>query len=381
MKRTTAAALTLAGALLGGCKSVPLAADPLSPSRSVARRQLFSVDWWLPLVEQFKLLELAPREPAQPALDAATGNVILVTRDGYVRAVGEDGTLRWSHKAGGYFNAGATVQDGRVYVPGGDGTLYALDAAKGTELWRYATGEELASPPVIVEGKVLVASVSDAVYAVESATGKWLWQYRRETPSGFTIRGVSMPAVEGTTAYLGFADGVVVALDVQDGTARWERQVSRLGGAFPDVDTTPVLSEGRLYVASYKDGLFALEKATGRVIWNTPTRGITHLVARGPVLYASGDSQVGAYLAESGQQTWSVPLPKAVGRQATLFQDMLVVPVQESLLFVDLGTGAVVTRWDPGQGVTAAPLALPGRLVVLSNLGYVYGLALGGDQG
>lgn len=375
------AALTLAGALLLGCKSVPLAADPLSPQPSDTRPKPFGVDWWRPLVTQRKLLEVGQRELAAPAYDPERHQYIVLTSDGVVHALAEDGEPRWTYRAGGSFNAGATVHEGKVLVPGGNGTLSALDAASGALLWKYDTGEELGSRPVVAEGKVFVASQNDAIFAVESATGKWLWQYRRETPSGFTIRGVSTPVVNGGVLYLGFADGVLAALDLQDGAARWERQLSRIGGSFPDVDTTPVLVDGRLYVASYKDGLFALDPATGQVLWNTPVRGITDLLARGGVLFASGDGQVAAFRAEDGQQVWTLPLEREAGRQLAFVHGMLLVPVQDSLVFVDPSAGRVMTRWDPGQGVTAGALPAGGRVLVLSNLGYVYALVVRGDAG
>ncbi|MCI0572229.1 MAG: PQQ-binding-like beta-propeller repeat protein [Myxococcaceae bacterium] len=381
MMRLLPAVLVLSGALLVGCKSVPLSSDPMDSGVTRPAGQLFKVEWWKQLVHEQALLQTGPREVAQPAYDSERQQVIALTRDGVVHALGVDGKPRWTYRTGAFFSAGATIHDGKVLVPGGNGTLYALDAAKGTPVWTYDTGEELATSPLVADGKVLVASHNDALFAVDAASGKWLWQYRRESPSGFTIRGVSTPVAGDGLVYLGFADGVVSALELSDGTPRWERVVSSPGGTFRDVDTSPILAGGRLYVASYKDGVFALDPATGRVVWNTPARGLTDLLARGDVLYAAGDGQVAAFLAENGKQVWSLPLPKQAGRRLSFAKGYLLVPVQESLLFVDPGSGRKVLQWDPGQGVSAAALPAAGRLFVLSNNGYLYSLDLAGARG
>jgi outer membrane protein assembly factor BamB len=382
MRRLRACALVLAGALTHGCKSVPLTSDPLSPRRTAPPQSVFSVDWWEKLVFDHKLLDYAPREPAQPAYDAEGRQVVVLTRDGVVTALGRDGARRWKFETASPFSAGATVSEGRVYVPGGDGTLYALDSATGKKLWEYRTGEELGTEPVLADGVVLVASHNDALYAVEAASGKWLWQYRRESPAGFTIRGVGAPTVRDGVVYVGFADGVLTALDLKDGAARWERQLSPPTGQFIDVDTTPVFDEaGRLLAASYKGGLFALDPQTGRPVWNTPVNGVTHLLSRGEVIFATGDGRVSAFLAQTGRQLWSLPLENEAGRRPVVADGLLVVPLASSLLFVDPTLGQAVLRWDPGQGVSAPAMPAGDRLFVLSNLGFLYALAMDGGQG
>ncbi|HVG59167.1 MAG TPA: PQQ-binding-like beta-propeller repeat protein [Hyalangium sp.] len=370
-----------AAGLLSACSSVPLHGNPVTSDLRQPPANFFEVDWWTPLVEPVAW-EYAPREFAAPAVDPDSGNVIALTRDSFVRAVARGGKVAWTFKTGNRFSAGALVHEGIAYVPGGDGFLYALDARTGELKWKYEAGEPLATTPVVAGELMLVASESDTLFAVDIQAGKWVWQYRRDPPSGFTIHGVSTPTVKDGTVYIGFADGFVVALDAQGGTAKWEKSLAGGATEFLDVDTPPVVDDaGRLYVASYQGGLYALSAETGDMEWSSAVAGLTSLIGRGEIVFAVGDGRVDAYLAETGRLLWSHSLGERAGRAPVLARGMLLVPNQRSLLFMDPRTGQSRLAWDPGEGISAAPGVDGSTAYVLSNNGFLYALHLRGGGG
>jgi outer membrane protein assembly factor BamB len=355
------------------CLAHPLNGNAITWAPPVASRKVLSVDWWQPLLTSPPLLEFVPQEHASPAVDEQGEQVIAMTRDGQVHAVRFGGALAWTFQTQGRPTAGAVVEDGLVYVPGGDGTLYALDASTGQERWRYSAGEELVTVPTIAQDLVMVASQTDSVFALERGTGKWVWQYRRDPPSGFSIRGASGVSVQGDTVFVGFSDGHLVALGRANGQVKWDRALSP-GGQFGDVDATPILMDGVLYTASYREGVFALDPATGEVRWQSKVPGLTHIAARRGVLFCTGDERVEARLADNGRLIWTLPLKETAARPSALVNQFLAVPTSRELLFVDLASGRRVLGWDPGRGVTAPPVWKGDRLFVLSNLGGVFAL-------
>jgi outer membrane protein assembly factor BamB len=374
--------LLLAVAVCGsltGCRAIPLFGSPVSsPGRAPV--ELYSVDWWKPLVTPAPF-ESSPRERAGPTFDRETRRVVVLSRDGFVRALGQDGKSAWEFKTNGKFNASATISEGVVYVAGADGIVYALRLRDGELLWQYDAKEELGTSPVLEGGRVMVASLTDTLFVIDAKTGKWLWQYRRESPSGFTIHGASRPTVAGGTIFIGFADGHLLALRSDDGSVKWDKALSS-EGQFIDVDTAPVLDEnGRVYAASYKDGIFALDATTGDTLWHTATPGMTQLLHAGGTLVASGDQQLQAVSIATGQSLWSVTLKGKSARQPVLAQNFLVVPIHDSLVFVDPLTGKQRVAWDPGQGVSATPAWSGSHLYVISNLGYIYSMRLMGKRG
>ncbi len=335
---------------------------------------LYTIEWWVPLVIP-PAWEYLPREHAPPAADPDGGRIIVLTRDKAVRSISQEGRIEWSFATRGGFTASALVSEGVVYVPGGDGILYALQADSGQLLWQYEVGEPLIATPAIAAGKVLASSENDAIVAVDAKTGKLEWRYRREVAPGFTIHGGAAPRVDGGLVYVGFSDGYLVALGISDGAVKWERALSTPGQQFLDVDTTPVLDgRGRLFAASYKDGIYALESATGSVRWHTARPGVTNLLLKAPVLFAAGDQEVEALIEESGRPVWSYDLGNKAANAPVLAQGVLVVPTGQSLIFLDASSGKARSFWNPGKGVTATPLWDHSRLYVLSNLGYLYAM-------
>ncbi|MCY1078222.1 outer membrane protein assembly factor BamB family protein [Archangium lansingense] len=367
--------------LLGACTTVPVFGSP-DTTPVQPPRHFFSVDWWKRLVSP-TLLEYAPREHAQPTYDARNERVLTLTRDGYVRSFDLEGHEVWSYAVGNRFYAGATADDGIVYVPGTDGVLHALYAKTGELKWKYAAGEALATAPVLAGDLVLVASQSDTLFAVKRATGELAWLYRRDPPAGFTIHRASAPAVRGQTAWVGFSDGTLVSLDLADGGVRWEKSLAPSSVTqFVDVDTTPVLDEsGHVYAASYAGGLYALDAETGDVVWNSVAQGITSLMVHGQVVVATGDDRLDAYLGDNGKLLWSQTLQERAGLEPVLVKGMLLVPAQRSLLFVDPRTGQSRLAWNPGEGISAPPRVVGGKVYVLSNNGYLYALRLDGRSG
>ena len=336
---------------------------------------IYTITWWQKLVEA-PTLEFGPREPARPGADTINQRVVTGTRDGILRSVDTKGRVVWRFVAGQPFSAGPEVVDGFVFAPGGDGFLYCFRADTGELFWKYETGEDLVTVPVVVDGRVLVSSQNDTLFAIEAATGKWLWQYRRDTPPGFTIRGASRPAVRDGVVYVGFSDGHFSALRLESGAVVWDRALSTTG-QFLDVDSPPVFDpKGNVIVASYKDGLFCVDPASGETLWQTVISGMVGLVGRGDVVYASGDARVIAVRASTGKLLWTTKIGDRAGLQPALAAGWLLVPTGRSLLFIDPTSGLIRLRFDPGNGITATPEVHGLDVYLLSNLGFVYSLEM-----
>lgn len=384
--------LALACLGLAACKAIPLNEDATWPpvQRRVSLPELFDVAWRQPLVKR-GLLEYQPFEAAGPAVDPDTERVFVTTRDGYVRCLSPaDGSVEWQYKTFGRFVANPVVSQGILYVPGGDGFLYAFRALSGEKLWEYKANEELVTTPTVMDDRILVASQSETLFAVNKETGAWLWQYRRDAPQGFSVRGASRPVVGDGLIYMGFADGYVTAIDPETGVPSWEKRVTTSGGQqFLDVDSTPVFVGSHLIVASYKDGLSSYDAKSGDLEWTSAHPGITALLAKGDVVFATGDGALTAFEASHGKPIWSVDLSdhtnkgkgENAGKALMAARGFLIVPTSTALAFVEPSSGHVEELWNPGGGVTATPAfsASPrtgNRLYVLSNLGTVLALDL-----
>jgi outer membrane protein assembly factor BamB len=392
---TRVAAIAVFAVLAASCRTISLSSNALmpEPDAHVSPPAYFDVQWWNTLVKP-TLLEYQPSETATPAIDPDTERIVVCTRDSMLRSLSPiDGRIEWEKPLHGRCFAGSTIEEGVIYVPGGDSTLYALRARTGEELWKYESGEELVTSPVLSGDTVLVASQSETLFAVDRNTGKWKWQYRRDPPPGFTVRGTATPVVRNDIVYMGFADGYVVALGLSDGAQKWERNLTTSGGTqFLDADATPVLDDnGNLFAASYKDGVYQLKAETGDLEWTTARQGAASVLRAGDEIIVSGEGKLQALFAGTGKEMWSLELNQGqhksalfgggastAGRPPLLLRGILVVPTTGPLVFVDPMKGRAKMSWNPGKGVTATPALSHGRLYVLTNLGTVFALQLRG---
>jgi len=335
---------------------------------------LFTVDWHKSLVDP-EFLEWTPREFSQPAVDDS-GRVYVASRDGRVRAFDVDGARLWTRKIKGPFFGGITVSGGQVLVPSGDGVLWSLATEDGSVRWSYRAGEELGTRPVVSGGLVYVASFSNSVFAVDLETGAWKWQYRRDVAAEFAIRGASTPAVDGKKLFMGFSDGAAVCLDATDGTVDWSHPLST-ARQFPDADAAPQLDgQGHVIFASYQGGVFSLDEASGATVWQSKLTGVTQLTADEGTLYAGGAGAITALTLEGGQTRWTLHIPDGYAGPASLLSRYVLVPTTQALVFVDRDTGEPRRVFNPGRGISAPPAVGRDGLYVLSNTGTLYALSL-----
>jgi len=113
---------------------------------------------------------------------------------------------RWAFETGNDVRSSPAVVDGTVYVGSMDGSVYAIDAADGTEQWVFETDNGVFSSPVVVEDTVYVGSWDNRVYALSASDGSEQWSF------GTGDLVISSPAVAGGTVYAGSYDNHVYAL-------------------------------------------------------------------------------------------------------------------------------------------------------------------------
>ena len=255
------------------------------------------------------------------------------TRAGEIVALNRHtGQLRWTYDLEYAIVGPPIVQDGVLYAAS-DG-IHAIDALTGERLWRHAM-DGAVTRPIQLSGDVLAAITSDGnVNLVDASKGRrrltfrlwfgtsagpavsgealvipgdganvqaldltmrdvpmekavrywwtklWLWDMAPRPPlprgylwqqreiGGKTAYPVGMDA---DSAYLGVAEvdgsGKVVALDLENGQTRWEREFNSA------VVAPAILTPETLVVGVEGNGLFAVDKRTGGLLWEYDVDG------------------------------------------------------------------------------------------------------------
>src|SRR5207253_4871017 len=184
-------------------------------------------------------------------------------------------------------------------------------------------------------------SSEQSVTALDLKDGKRVWKFHRDAPGGFTIRGDAQPKIAHGVLFGGFADGVVAALQPENGVANWTRQVSGTGD-YLDVDWIEAPeADSRIYLASAKAGVLAVDATTGETAWTTALPGANHVLVDGPRVIAGSKGALVALDRMSGKQLWKMELRKENYPTQPVAMNGLVLVAQDrgALLGIDAQTG------------------------------------------
>jgi len=257
------------------------------------------------------------------------------------------------------------VQDGRVYVADGSGTVAALDAATGRTLWEYSTGSPARGAPALLRDLLILGTDAGHVIALSIADGAPAW----DQAIGSAPISASVLEADGQI-YVGNADGTFVALDGRTGARLWAADV---GGS---VTRGAALADGVVYVGATGGRFSALDATTGRDRWRVelgPGEEGTPVVGPGAVfvgrglLAPDGPHDVVALDRADGTTRWTFPAPS--GRQ------VLPGALANGLLYGVSDDGSIYAL-DPASGVlqwtVAAAAAQLGTLgAIVGNVLYV----------
>ncbi|HEV2606982.1 MAG TPA: outer membrane protein assembly factor BamB [Xanthomonadaceae bacterium] len=247
---------------------------------------------------------------------------------------------------------GPGVGSGSVVAGSVNGDVVAFSADTGAERWRTKLSSEILSTPLVAGNIVIVRCGDGHVVAMDLADGKRRWAFERPLPT-LSLRGNPSPILGGNgLVYLGYEDGTLVALRVQDGIKAWDQAVAQPEGRseldrMADIDGDVVASPDGVYAASYKGKLAAFNPDNGSPLWEHSLVSYGGLARGGDTLYAS--DAVGTVWAidhASGGALWKQDALGYRWLSEPAVQDGYVVvgDLQGYLHWMRADSGAIVAR-------------------------------------
>ena len=294
---------------------------------------------------------------------------------------------------------GLTLADDTIYaISGTPQQVYMLDAGNGTVKGTFSPAAEPKgaiwwSPVTVGEGLAFVGyttsdTESAALYAFDPETGQEQWEVGIESlilPAPFYADGV---------VYFGASNGCVYAADVSTRQLKpgWPPRDDKGELACQAQDAiwaTPLVIDGRVYVAAMDHHVYCLDAETGEVIWTSQVGGAMAvpptLVMEEGILYVGAfDGQLYAIKAESGElvegfgfeaSNWIWSKVLALGDQ------IFVTSLDGNLYALDPANGAEIWSYcgtvmeDNGRCkdtvIRAGPIEASGSIVIAAESGEV----------
>jgi outer membrane protein assembly factor BamB len=250
-----------------------------------------------------------------PAGDPETGNIYAHGTQGLFFCFDKDGKILWKHSLTEEYGR-ISGYGGRVTSPTVDGDLViigmlnaswgdqgrggnrwlAMDKRTGKPVWWSAPADlprdtYYSVPVVAVIGgqRLLISGGADgAVHAMKVRTGEKVWSYK------FGTGAVNCsPVVHGNLIYIGHGEenpdnniqGRFICIDgskVKDGKPQLVWKKDGLKAKYP----SPVIHEGRVYIADDGAKLYCLDATKGDYLWKRPFRYGRN--AKGSPVWADG---------------------------------------------------------------------------------------------
>lgn len=246
----------------------------------------------------------------------------------------------------------------RAGVGGEEGLLDSWSDTQPSEVWHQPIGAGYSA--VTAVGDRLYTMDADEsqehVLCLDAATGKTIWKVEVGplVPAELGDGGPrSTPTVDGGVVFTATYQSRLLAMDAQDGSILWERDLAELGKVPRfGYSISPLIDEGRVIVevgdAEKSPGIVALDRESGETLWSSlegPAGYSSAVVARihgiRQYLLFRRAGQEAVALSTSGEVLWRFSTPDAL---ATIVVPIFVAPDRVFLSTSDDSFGGHMIR-------------------------------------
>ena len=253
--------------------------------------------------------------------------------------------------------------------------------------WQFKTHGRVYSSPAIANGVLYIGSTDHNLYALNLQDGTLKWKFK----TGSAVN--SSPAVSGGLVYFGSYDGNFYAVDAATGQQKWKFQTAgekrfaakHLHGVQPATESapdpfdfylsSPVVWQGAVFFGSGDGNVYALDAASGEVKWKFPTGDVVHAspaIAGGTLFVGSWDTYFYALDANTGRLKWrfktgeddNIHNQTGIQSSAIVSDGMVYFGCRDANLYaLDAATGEKrFALNNKGSWVIASPAVYQGRL-------------------
>lgn len=287
----------------------------------------------------------------------------------------------------------ARIYNDIVYMGSLDGVMNAYDVETGRVLWsmdektplggpveffkdhvaygglngrlfvrHYLTGKlkyaiDLAAPiesaPVFHNDHLFIYLRGHQIVHLDAETGKVIWAYKRAVPVTTTLQRTTKPLIIGNKVILGFADGFLGALSMDEGLLLWETKLVE-NSKFVDVDLNPILAGGMIISGSPSGELKAINPESGAISRTYNVSVMAHPLLKGEqLILGTNDGEV-VIMGLNGDILKRVQVSKQSVSAVSWWKDMLVVASFDGKIqAVDPLTMKVVDHFSLGYDYSA----------------------------
>jgi len=213
--------------------------------------------------------------------------------------------------------------------------------------------KKIVAQPVVFENRLYTMDSEALVRAFNARTGGQLWSFdtRRKDDLSANVGG-GLCAFQGVL-YATTGRGDLVALEAASGKVLWRKNLEL------PIRASPTVADGRLFLITIDQKLYALAAANGRELWTHQAVSVPTLVldspgpayAAGFVFAGFGSGDILALNAVTGDIVWSDSIPALGGRENEVaISAISAMPVTDGERVIVIGQGGLLIADDLHTG-------------------------------
>jgi len=204
----------------------------------------------------------------------------------------ESGRLLWSASDKTPLGGPVEFFNDHIAYGGLNGRLFVRHYLSGKLKYAIDLAAPIESAPVFHKGHLFIYLRGHQVVHLDAETGKVIWAYKRAVPVTTTLQRTSKPLIIGNKVILGFADGFLGALSMDEGLVLWETKLVE-SSKFVDVDLNPVLAGGVVICGSPSGELKAVNPENGAISRSFGVSVMAHPMIKGEqLILGTNDGEV-----------------------------------------------------------------------------------------
>jgi outer membrane protein assembly factor BamB len=329
----------------------------------------------------------------QPAYN--DGNIYTIDSNGLIHSINSsDGDENWSYSLNLDVTSGISFHNGYLFFGTFDGKIYGYDIDRlklsnnffddlnVINLLNKKTldpdmmielNSEVSAPITGMDEKIFVRLSDGDTLAINYKTSSVIWQYHGKNVT-LNIKGSGSISTSFNNIFVARDDGTLISLSHDSGKLNWLTSISPRSGrneleSLRDVEMTPLLDNGIVFVGSYQGSLIAVDSLTGTLIWSTPMSVRSNLdIDEYNIYVATEDGSIFALDKYTGDIVWKSTVDSKLFLTQSLVYENYVVTLSASghIVIVDRNTGDLLSLQE-----LISPINYQSRILIIDKILYI----------
>lgn len=270
---------------------------------------------------------------------ASRGIVVVGSADKHIYGLrSKDGRLLWKVQADAPVLGAVRIVDGVAYVGASDGRMRAINIKDGSEYWTFSGVQNyIETMPLVTPDHVVFGAWDNTLYSISRSDGKLQWTWKIDKPGTHYSPAAVWPVEANGKVFIADPERALTAIDARTGRTIWRTYQSmvretvalsqdgsriysktmrdslvcystegdaprelwacNVGFGYDHAPSMPQELEGIVYGSCVRGTIFAVEAATGRLLWTRKVGScLVNTVVPLPhrrLLFTSSDGRIG----------------------------------------------------------------------------------------